>query len=144
MSKTIVQSYLFFGGNCEEAVEFYKTAVDAKVEMVMHFNESPEPVPEGMIAPGFENKVMHASFSVGDTTIMASDGREESADGFKGFMLAISAPTAEEATSKFNALSEGGNVIMPLAKVFWSPLYGMLTDKFGVGWMVMVMPEDCE
>ena len=132
-----LQPYLFFGGRCEEAIAFYQSALGAKLEMMMRFNESPEPVPEGMLQAGFEAKVMHASFSIGPTTIMASDGCDDRSP-FSGFRLALSVTSAEECDRAFAALAAGGQVDMPLAKTFWSPRYGMVTDKFGVAWMVMV------
>lgn len=140
MKLPIVQSYLFFSGRCEEALEFYKSAIGAKVDMLMRFSESPEPPPPGMVPPGHENKVMHASFHVGETMIMASDGCGEN-HPFQGFSLSLGVATEEEADEYFNALAEGGKVEMPLAKTFWSPRYGMLTDKFGMGWMVSVVQE---
>lgn len=138
MSLPIVQSYLFFSGRCEEALEFYKSAIGAKVDMLMRFNESPEPPPPGMVPPGHENKVMHASFHVGETMIMASDGCGEN-HPFAGFSLSLGVATEAEADQYFNALAEGGKVDMPLEKTFWSPRYGMLTDKFGMSWMVSVI-----
>lgn len=140
MSATITP-YLFFSGRCDEALQFYQTALGAKIEMVMRFNESPDPVPPGMLQAGFENKVMHASFSVGDVRMMASDGCDDKSK-FDGFRLAIGVPTESEAHKAFNALAEGGRIEMPLSKTFWSPCYGMVTDKFNVGWMVMVPGED--
>lgn len=140
MKTSIIQPYLFFSGRCEESLEFYREAIAAKIEMVMHFSESPEPPPPDMLAPGFENKVMHASFRVGDTVIMASDGCGE-AETFAGFSLSLGVATEEEADIRFNALAEGGEVTMPLGKTFWSPRFGMLKDKFGIGWMVSVITE---
>ncbi len=132
-----VQPYLFFSGRCEEALKFYEQSLAAKPIMSMRFNESPDPVPDGMLQAGFENKIMHASFSVGKMTIMASDGCDDKSK-FEGFRLALSVPTEADADRVFNALAEGGKVDMPLMKTFWSPRYGMVTDKFNVGWMVMV------
>lgn len=137
MSDTLVQPYLFFGGRCEEALDFYRTALGAQVEMVMRFNESPEPVPPGMLQPGFENKVMHSAFRIGATTVMASDGCDDKSS-FSGFSLALSVPTEADADRVFAALADGGKITMPLVKTFWSPRYGMLTDRFGINWMVMV------
>lgn len=137
MSKPLVQPYLFFGGNCEEALDFYRSALGATVEMVMHFKDSPEPPPPGVLQPGFENKVMHAGFRIGDTTIMASDGCGEGST-FSGFSLSLTVPTVAEAERAFAALAQGGRVEMALAPTFWSPSYGMLTDRFGIGWMVSV------
>ena len=142
MSKPIlVQSYLFFGGRCEEAIEFYRTAIGAEVEMVMRYKDAPEQPPAGMLAEGYADKVMHASFRVGETLLMASDGCGGS-DGskFDGFSLSISVRTEAEADRVFAALSEGGSVTMPLGKTFWSPKFGMLTDRFGLGWMVNLEP----
>ncbi|CAG0960003.1 hypothetical protein PHYC_00672 [Phycisphaerales bacterium] len=137
-SPALVQSYLFFGGRCEEALDFYRKAIGAQVDMVLKFKDSPQPVPSGQLAPGFENKVMHSSFRVGDTTLMASDGCGEACN-FGGFSLSLSLPTAAEVDRAFAALSEGGKVTMPLNKTFWSPRFGMLTDRFGMGWMVGVL-----
>ncbi|MCX7420004.1 MAG: VOC family protein [Planctomycetia bacterium] len=137
MEKATVQPYLFFGGGCDEAFEFYKTALHAKVGMVMRFNQSPRPTPPGMLAPGFEDKIMHCSFQVGGTTVMASDGCEPNSQ-FVGFKLALSVPTETDADRVFNALADGGKIEMPLVNSFWSPRFGMVADKFGVDWMVMV------
>jgi PhnB protein len=132
-----IQPYLFFSGRCEEAIEFYRKAIGAEVDMVLHFNESPEPMPPGVLQEGFEAKVMHASFRVGDATILCSDGCDDKTT-FSGFSLALHVPTEADADRAFAALAEGGEVQMPLAKTFWSPRYGMVKDKFGIGWMVMV------
>ena len=139
MGKTEIQPYLFFGGRCDEALAFYKKALGAEVDMLMHFNESPEPPPPGTIKPGFEKKVMHSSFRVGGNTIMASDGCGEESK-FSGFSLSLALPTVADVDRAFAALSEGGKVTMPLNKTFWSPRFGMVTDRFGVGWMVSVAP----
>jgi PhnB protein len=137
MTDTLVQPYLLFGGRCEEALAFYRTALGAKVEMMMHFKDSPEPPPPGSLPKGFENKVMHATFRIGGSTIMASDGCEQG-QAFKGFSLALAVPTEAEADRLFAALAAGGQVKMPLTKTFWSPRFGMLTDRFGIDWMVNV------
>lgn len=138
MAETVVTPYLFFGGRCEEALDFYQHAVGAQREMLSRFNESPTPPPPGMLEPGFETKVMHTSFVVGATRIMASDGCDSRCN-FSGFRLALSAGTEEEAHRYFAALSDGGKVEMPLQETFWARAYGMLTDKFGVEWMVMFL-----
>lgn len=138
MSKPLVQNYLFFGGRCEEALEFYRTAIDAEVDMLMRYKESPDPTPPGMVAEGFENKVMHASFRVGQTTLMASDGCSAEDANFHGFRLSFAAATEADAGRAFAALSDGGSVQMPLTQTFWSPCFGMLTDRFGLGWMITV------
>lgn len=137
MSTNLVQPYLFFGGRCEEALAFYRTAIGAEVDFLMRYNESPEPTPPGMLQPGFEKKVMHTTFHIGATTLMASDGCAEG-QTFAGFSLSLAVPTEAEAARAFAALSEGGQVTMPLTKTFWSPCFGMLNDRFGIGWMVSV------
>jgi PhnB protein len=130
-----VQPYLFFDGRAEEAIEFYKKAIGAQVEMMMRWKDCPE---KGGCTLQNENKVMHASVKVGDVVVMASDGRCEGKPDFKGFALALTAKTEAEADKLFDALSAGGQVQMPLAKTFFSPKFGMCADKFGVGWMIMV------
>ena len=133
-----IQPYLFFDGRCEEALDFYKGAVGAKVEMLMRFKENPERGQGGMEPPGADDKVMHAAFKVGDALIMASDGNCAGKPKFDGFSLALSVKDEAEADKKFAALGKGGQVTMPLAKTFFSPKFGMVQDKFGVNWMVMV------
>ena len=130
-----VQPYLFFDGCCEEAIEFYKKAVGAKAEMMMRYKESPSPLRPGT-NPGYENKIMHANLRVGDSTILLSDDCTGH-PVFQGFSLTVITDTVAETEQKFAALVEGGKVLMPLTKTFWSPMYGMLVDKFGVHWMVM-------
>ena len=131
-----VEAYLFFNGRCEEAVEFYRTTLGAEVTMLMRFKESPEPIPPGMLPPGFENKVMHASLRIGDTTVMASDGQGDGLPVFQGFSLSLAVANEAEAERLFTALGDGGQVQMPLAKTFWSPRFGMVLDRFGVSWMI--------
>ena len=137
MPDVYVQPYLYFNGRCDEALEFYREVLGAKVEMKMLFNESPDPLPEEMIQPGWEEKVMHVTFRIGESTLMASDGCDEKTK-FDGFSLSLAYPTVEEAQRVFALLAEGGEVTMPLDKTFWSPCFGMLWDKFGVSWMVSV------
>ncbi len=134
-----IQPYLFFNGRCEEAVQFYQKALGAKVEMLMRFKDSPEPPPPGMVPPGSENKVMHTSLRVRDAVIMASDGDCSGKPKFEGISLSISVTDADEADKMFNALAEGGQVQMPMGKTFWSPRFGMVADRFGVGWMINVV-----
>jgi len=137
MSGTTVTPYLNFGGRCEEALEFYRKALGAEIEMVMRFNESPDPTPPGMLQPGFEKKIMHVSFRIRGVVLMASDGCGEHSK-FDGFRLSLAVPSETEAKKAFDALAEGGSVQMPIGKTFWSPCFGMVTDKFGLGWMVTV------
>jgi PhnB protein len=133
----LVQPYLFFDGRCEEAIEFYRKAIGAEPVMMMRFKESPEP-PPGPMPPGSENKIMHASLRIGDTVVMASDGCAQGNPKFEGFSLSVTAANEAEAERVFATLSEGGEVRMPLTKTFFSPRFGMLADRFGVGWMVIV------
>ncbi len=133
----IVQPYLFFGGRAEEAIDFYRNAVGATVEMLMRNKDSPEPPPPGMLPAGSENKVMHASLRIGDSVVMISDGMCDGKEEFKGFSLSLTVSDDAEAERRFKALSEGGNVTMPLGKTFFASRFGMCTDRFGVGWMVM-------
>ena len=120
MPTTTITPYLFFSGRCEEALDFYRDALGAKVDMIMRFNESPEPTPPGMLQAGFETKIMHASFRVGDVLLMTSDGCDDKST-LHGFKLAMGVPTEEEAHQAFNALANGGTIQMPLTKTFWSP-----------------------
>ncbi|HXD40468.1 MAG TPA: VOC family protein [Ramlibacter sp.] len=135
-----VEPYLFLNGRCEEALEFYRSALGAQVGMLMRMKDSPEPQPSGTRPPGWENKVMHAVFQVGETKVMASDGMPGSTPEFKGFSLSIDPPDEARARQIFNALAEGGQVQMPLGKTFYSPCFGMVADRFGVSWMVIVQP----
>lgn len=134
-SNISVQPYLFFNGRCEEALEFYRNALGGEVEMLSRFKDAPEP---GMTQPGMENKVMHASFRIGETVLMASDGRGEGQPRFEGFSLSIIVPDEQKAEGMFKALADGGKVTMPFAKTFWAPKFGMVEARFGVGWMVSV------
>lgn len=133
----LVQSYLSFEGRCEEAFNFYVEKLGAKLDVMMRFKDSPEPCPEGMIPAGSENKVMHMSFHVGETMLMATDGNCAGKTGFQGISLALSVKSVEEANKIFSALSDGGQVQMPIGKTFFSPAFGMVADKFGVCWMVI-------
>jgi len=135
-----VQPYLFFDGRCEEAVEFYRRALGAEVTMLMRFRDSPEPPAPGMVPPGAESKVMHTSFRIGDTTVLASDGRCLGQPSFQGFSLSLTVPNEAEAERLFAALADRGQVQMPLAKTFFSPRFGMVADRFGVPWMIYVAP----
>ena len=131
-----VQPYLNFDGRCEEAIEFYKKSLGAKVDMMMRMKENPEPQP-GMSPPGTENKILHSAFHIGDTQVMASDGRCLGKAKFDGIMLSLSAKDKSEAERIFNALADGGKVQMPLAKSFFASSFGMVADRFGVSWMVL-------
>lgn len=129
-----IQPYLYFDGRCEEALEFYKKSLGAEVIMLMRFRDSPTP---DMIPPGGENKVMHASCRIGDATVFASDGQCQGKTNFQGFGLSITVKDEAEADRVFKALVDGGQVMMPLGKTFFSPRFGMLADRFGVAWLVI-------
>jgi PhnB protein len=136
-----IQPYLFFDGSSEEAIEFYCKALGAEVEMMMRFKESPKAPPPGTVPAGVEDKIMHSSFRIGQTTVMASDGDSTDKPSFQGFSLSLSVPNEAEADRAFNALADGGQVKMPLTKTFWSPRFGMVEDRFGIGWMISVAPS---
>ena len=128
-----VNPYLHYNGNCEAAFKFYEKAIGAKVDMLMRYKEAPE----GSCTPGTEDKVMHAAFHVGDTQLMASDGRMQPPAKFSGISLTINAKDEAEAKKLFDSLADGGQVQMPLTPTFFSPSFGMVGDRFGVTWMVM-------
>jgi PhnB protein len=133
-----VQPYLVFEGRAEEAIEFYKKALGAKVEMLMRFKDAPEKPPAGQRVPGMDDKVMHASLKIGEATVMVSDGRMQGKPAFQGFALSLDMKTPAEAERTFRALAEGGKVEMPLGKTFFASAFGMVADRFGVSWMVIV------
>jgi len=133
-----VQPYLMFNGRCEEAIEFYKRVLGAKVEALMRYKEAPQPPPSEQLPPGNENKVMHSSLRIGDTVVMASDGHCSGQTDFQGFSLTVSVPDAPTADRIFGELSDGGKVQMPMGKTFFSERFGMTSDRFGLGWMVIV------
>jgi PhnB protein len=135
-----IQPYLFFDGSCEEAIEFYRRTLGAQVTMLMRFKDSPEPPQPGMCPPGAEDKIMHASLRIGDTTVLASDGRCSGKPSFQGISLSLTVADDAEAERLFAALADGGQVQMPLAKTFFSSRFGMVADRFGVTWMVYVAP----
>ena len=134
----LVQAYLNFDGRCEEALNFYKKALGAEVTMLMRMNESPEPPKPGLVAPGSADKVLHAAFRIGETMLLASDCYCSGKPVFQGISLTITARDEAEANRLFAALSDGGQVTAPLSKTFFSPRFGMVTDRFGVAWMVLV------
>ncbi len=132
-----LSTYLFFDGRCEEAAAFYEQAIGAETVFMMRYGESPDPHPPGMVPPGSENKVMHMTLKIGDNTVMAADdctGHPK----FQGFSLSLATKTEAEADKLFAALGQGGEVTMPLTQTFFAPKFGMLTDRFGIGWMVLV------
>jgi PhnB protein len=131
-----VEPYLFFDGRCEEAIEHYKKTLGATVENLLRFKDGPEPN-NGMMPPGSDNKIMHASFRVGDSRVNCSDGSNRGKPDFQGFSLVIETKTDAEAERVFNALADGGAVHQPLIQTFFSSRFGMLADSFGVQWMVM-------
>jgi PhnB protein len=133
-----VQPYLNFNGRWEEALEFYRRALGAEVSALMRFKDSPDP---SMVSPGSENKVMHSSFRVGEAVLLASDGRCQGQTNFQGISLALTVRDEAEAQTRFGALSDGGQMQMPLTKTFFSPSFGMVADRFGVTWMVLVEPQ---
>lgn len=140
MSNPTLIPYLFFSGRCEEAIEFYSQTIGAQLQVKMLYNQSPTPIPEGQLQAGFENKVMHATLTIGQAVMMLSDGRDDKMR-FDGFQLTLQYATEAEARHAFEGLADGGVVDFPLMPTFYSPCFGMLTDKFHVHWMVMVPGE---
>lgn len=134
-----LQPYLFFDGRCEEALAFYRQALGAEVQMLMRFKDAPPSDPP-MTPPEAAEKIMHACFQIGDAMVMASDGSCQGAPKFDGFALSLTVPNPAEADRAFAALSDGGQVRMPLGETFFSPRFGMVADRFGVSWMVIVAP----
>jgi PhnB protein len=133
-----IQPYLIFNGRCEEAIEFYRSALGAETVLLMRFKDAPDP---SMCAPGAENKIMHATLKIGHTIVLASDGRCQESEKLSGFSLSLTVKTPADADRFFAALSAGGQVLMPLTETFFSPRFGMVTDKFGVSWMVIIPKE---
>ena len=133
-----VTPYLFFDGRCEEALDFYKKTLGAEVGMLMRVKDSPQPPPAGTYPPGSENKIMHSSFRINGTTVMASDGCAQGKPKFEGFALSVDAKDETMADRMFAALADGGKVQMPLGETFFARRFGMVADRFGVGWMIIV------
>ena len=133
-----VTPYLMFNGHCEEAINFYKAELGAEVLAMLRFKENPPPPDK--VPPNWDNKIMHSCFKIGDTQIMATDGDSADKRGFNGVTLSIQVNSEAEADRAFNGLSKGGQVKMPLAKTFFSPRFGMVSDRFGVSWMVVTSP----
>jgi PhnB protein len=136
-NNSLIQPYIFFEGRCEEAIEFYKKALSAEVVVMLRFKDSPVGLPPG-IPPGSGNKIMHAQLRIGQTVLMLGDARNSGKPNFQGFSLSLSVSTPAEVDKAFGALADGGQVQMPLEKTFFSPRFGMVTDRFGLGWMVLV------
>ena len=132
-----VTPYLFFDGRCEEAIEFYKKTLGAEVQMMMRFKENPD---KNMCTPANENKIMHACVKINDAPVMLSDGHAQGKPKFEGFSLSISPKDEAAAKKTFAALSEGGQVQMALSKTFFASRFGMVADRFGVSWMIIVAP----
>ena len=133
-----VTPYLMFNGRCEEAINFYKAELGAEVLALLRFKENPPPADK--VPANWDNKVMHSSFKIGDTQIKATDGDSADKPGFSGVTLSIQVNNEAEAERAFNGLSKGGQVKMPLGKTFFSPRFGMVSDRFGVSWMVVTSP----
>jgi PhnB protein len=129
-----VQPYLSFEGRAQEAIDFYKSALGAKVDVVMHFKDAP---PEVQTSPGSKDKIMHSAIHVGDTQIMLTDGQCSGKAVFSGITLTLNAAGTAEAEKLFGALGQGGKVTMPMSETFFAHRFGMVADKFGVNWMVL-------
>ena len=132
-----IQPYLVFDGRCEEAIEFYKSALGAKVTRLMRWKDHRGECDPSVAGSEIQNKVMHASLSVGDSVVMVSDGRCTGEPKFQGFSLSLAPANAAEADRLFAALADGGKVQMPMGKTFFSARFGMVADRFGVSWMIV-------
>ena len=133
-----IEPYLFFDGHAEEAIDFYRAALGAEVTMLARFRDSPAEVRDAMVPPGGADKVMHARLRIGHTVLLVSDGRCLGQPSFEGFALSLAVATRAEAERLFAALGDGGKVAMPLSRTFFSPSFGMVADRFGVSWMILV------
>lgn len=133
-----IEPYLFFNGRAEEAIDLYERALGARIEMLMRYRESPEPIPDDRLPSGFADKVMHASLLIGKGRVMMSDGCEASPMSPGGFALSLALPDEAEARRAFEALAADGRIDLPIGRTFWSPCFGMVTDRLGVRWMVTV------
>jgi len=133
-----IEPYLFFEGRCEEAIEHYRKALGAEIEMLLRYRDSPQPPPPGTLPPGSESKVMHASVKIGDTRVMLSDGHCGGQQSFQGFAISITTTSAADVDRMFGALAADGEVRQPLTETFFSPRFGMVTDRFGVLWVISV------
>lgn len=138
-----VQTYLFFNGRCEEALGFYREKLGAEMISMTRFKDMPqdESAPPSENCPGptseLAEKIMHAEFRLGDVTLFASDGMEQSDPKFEGFSITMSVAKDDEAKRFFDLLAEEGAIIMPLTPMFFASLFGIVTDKFGVSWMIL-------
>ncbi len=133
-----VEPYLMFSGRCEEALDFYQTTLGAQPVMMMRFDESPDKNHPMPLPPNWGQKIMHCGFMVGQTLVMASDGMTDQPVDYSGVSLSLTADDEAQVKRLFDALAAGGSVFMPLSPTFWSPCFGMCSDKFGVNWMVGV------
>lgn len=132
-----IQPYVFFDGRCEEALEFYQQSVGAEIGMLLRYRDNPDPSTN---PPGAEDNIMHGEMRIGESTVLVSDGHCGGSPTFEGFALTLIAKSVEESERLYKALEEGGQVLVPLGKSFFSPSFGMLTDQFGVMWLVYVVP----
>lgn len=129
-----IQPYLYFDGRAEEAIEFYRKALGASVEMLMRFKDNPSPEHN---PPGSAEKVMHSCLRFGESAVMISDGHCHGKPAFQGFSLSYPAKDEADARRRFDALADGGQVQMPLGETFFAKSFGMVADRFGVSWMVI-------
>ena len=128
-----LSTYLFFNGNCKEAFQFYEKALGAKIEFMMTYGEAPD---KEAAASHSADKIMHVRLKVGEHALMGSDSPPQHYRTPQGFSVSCSVASKADGERVFKALSEGGNVIMPLAKTFWAECFGMCVDRFGISWMV--------
>ena len=137
-----VQPYLTFEGRCEEALTFYQAALSAEILSMMRYKDSPLPEGTGARPPGSDEKIMHASLRIGDSVLMASDGRCSGAPEFKGVSLSLALPDPAQAIRIFAALAQGGEVLVPMTETFFAQRFGMVADRFGLSWLVLAAPVE--
>lgn len=137
-----IQPYLFFNGRAEEAAGFYQRVLAAEVMHLVRFSDSPQPPDPESVPAGSQDKVMHMCLRIGDSTVMGSDGCAAGEPDFKGFSITLTVDDEPEVERLFAALGDGGEVQMPLEKTFFSPRFGMVADRFGVSWMLLVEPDE--
>jgi PhnB protein len=125
--------YLSFKGDCEAAFKFYERTLGGQPGAIFRYAGSPM---EQTVPAGFREKVMHGSMTIGEQVLMGADVMPEQYDGPKCFALSLHTRNAEEAERVFESLAQGGTVVFPLAKTFWTERFGMVNDRFGIPWMI--------
>ncbi|MFM0321344.1 VOC family protein [Caballeronia glebae] len=134
-----LDTYIFYHGDCAAALELYQAAFGAQIATLLRFRDAPD---GGNAPPDWADKIMHGVFFVGDRAIMVSDGQHgQPHKSYSGFTMSITADDAQSGERAFNLLAEGGSVLTPWQSTFWTQGFGMLTDRFGVPWLINVLRE---